>query len=89
MFMPNDDSTPQMFEKRNGLSSVATARLQIATLTLQRKVHFVRLDVAREPDVPIDGLARKDLQVSLRQSLEESRDLAGGRHRRAGSRAAR
>ena len=25
MFMPNDDSTPQMFENRNGLSSVATA----------------------------------------------------------------
>ena len=28
--MPNDDSTPQMFENRNGLSSVTTVSSQVA-----------------------------------------------------------
>ena len=52
--MPNDDSTPQMFENRNGLSSVTTASVQTASFALERQVHFVGLDVARQPDVPID-----------------------------------
>ena len=30
MFMPKDESTPQMFENKNGLSSVATASDQTA-----------------------------------------------------------
>ena len=30
--MPNDDSTPQMFEKRNGLSSVTTVSSQASPL---------------------------------------------------------
>ena len=87
--MPNDDSTPQMFEKRNGLSSVATASAQMRSLLLERQVHFVGLDVAREPDVPVDRVARKDVQVPLRQPFEEARDLRRASRRRAGSPAAR
>ena len=87
--MPNDDSTPQMFENRNGLSSVATASAQMPVLPLERKVHFVGLDVAGEPDVPVDGLARKELQIALRQSLEEARDFRLRSRRRAGWRAVR
>ena len=30
--MPNDDSTPQMFENRNGLSSVTTVSSQAVAL---------------------------------------------------------
>ena len=57
--MPNDDSTPQMFENRNGLSSVATASVQTAeSLPLEREVHFVGMDVARQPDVAVDRVAR-------------------------------
>ena len=32
MSIPNDDSTPQMFENKNGLSSVATAKVQMPSL---------------------------------------------------------
>ena len=76
--MPNDDSTPQMFENRNGLSSVVTASVQIAVVPLERQVHFVGMDVPRQPDVPVDGVGLKQLQVALRQPLEESGDLRRG-----------
>ena len=38
--MPNDDSTPQMFENRNGLSSVTTVSSQVGALALERRVHL-------------------------------------------------
>ena len=50
--MPNDDSTPQMLENRNGLSSVTTVSSQAEPFRSSADVHLVRVDVAREPDVP-------------------------------------
>ena len=40
--MPNDDSTPQMFENRNGLSSVTTVSSQGDAFALEVGVHVVR-----------------------------------------------
>ena len=67
-----------MFENRNGLSSVADRERPGRSLLLERQVHFVGLDVAREPDVPVDRVARKDVQVALRQPFEEARDFRRG-----------
>ena len=30
--------------------------------TLERQVHFVGMDVARQPDVPVDHIAREKLE---------------------------
>ena len=77
--MPNDDSTPQMFENRNGLSSVDDRQRPDVGIrvALERQVHFVGLNVARQPHVPVDGVAREQLQVALRQALEEPGDFLG------------
>ena len=42
MSMPNDDSTPQMFENRNGLSSVTTVSSQTESFALEPDVDVVR-----------------------------------------------
>ena len=67
-----------MFENRNGLSSVVAASVQTRVVPLEREVHFVRVDVARQPDVPVDRLGEEQLQIALRQSLEKPRDLGRG-----------
>ena len=69
--MPNDDSTPEMFENRNGLSSVTTVSSQAVALPFEPQMHFVRADVARQAHVAIDRVAIEQLQVAARQALEE------------------
>jgi hypothetical protein len=76
MFIPNDDSTPQMLEKSDGLSSVTTASDHTAVHALERHVHFVGPDVARQPHVLVDGRRREQVQVALRQPFDEALELA-------------
>ena len=45
------------------------------SFALQRQVHLVRVDVSRQPDMAVDRLREKQLEIALRQPLEESRDL--------------
>jgi len=42
---------------------------------LERQVHLVGLDVARQPDMTVDRLPRKDMQIPLRQPFEETTDF--------------
>ena len=47
--MPNDDSTPEMFENRNGLSSVTTVSSQTSPFCSSETCTSSGLDVARQP----------------------------------------
>ena len=73
--MPNDDSTPQMFENRNGLSSVTTVELPGRSLAARATGALRRADVARQPDVPVDDVAVEQLQVAARQPSKKVRDV--------------
>jgi hypothetical protein len=74
MFMPKDASTPQMFENRNGLSSVTTASVQMPSFAFERSVNSSGL-ISRPAHVAVNRLAREQLQIALRQPLEKGRDF--------------
>ena len=80
--MPNDDSTPQMLEKRNGLSSVTTVSSQASPFGSSVAWTWSGRDVARQLHVPVDGLVREQLQIPARQPFEEPPDLGLGDVRR-------
>ena len=73
--MPNDDSTPQMFGEEHRLVERHHRQLPDAVVADQAQVHFVGMDVAREPHVLVDVAAIEQLQVAPRQPLEERGDL--------------
>ena len=48
-------ASPQMFENRNGLSSVTTVSSHNGPFRSRSRVHVVGADVARQADVTVDG----------------------------------
>ena len=85
MSIPNDDRTPQIFEKRNGLSSVTTVSSQSRLLAIERDVDVLGPDVARQPDVSVDRLGTGKLQVATGKPFQEARELRFARYRTGGA----
>ena len=76
--MPNDDSTPQMFEKRNGLSSVTTVSSHTDSLRSSLMCTSSLAMFARQPHVRVDGLRAGQLQIAPRQPFEKRVISASG-----------
>ena len=76
--MPNDESTPEMFENRNGWSCVRTVSSQPASVRSSQAWTASGPRSRAQPDVAVHRVAREQLQVAPRQPFEESRDLLRG-----------
>ena len=88
MSIPNDDSIPQMFENRNGLSCVTTVSSQVSSLRSREQVQLVGAHVPRQPDMPVNRIAIEQLEVATRKAFQHAADLGLGEIRRGDSRRA-
>ena len=64
-----------MFENRNGLSSDTTVSSHASAFFSRKKCASFGRDVARQPDMTIDRVLRKENQISPRQPFEEARHV--------------
>ena len=78
MSMPKYDSTPEMFENRNGLSSVTTDSSQMSSCFSSEAWTLVRMDVAGEPHVAVDRRETEQREVAARQAVEKRPELGLG-----------